>query len=269
MLNLDITFPETPCTILTLDLVDVTGVHITNVGGKMEKRILDKQGKVLQAIDAYSSHYNEYSSQQVVEHTIQGLTKKEGCQLAGSVQIHKVPGNFHISSHTYQEAYQKLFYAGHQIPMKHIINHLSFGEKEDIKEIQSRYGIYMNTELDGTKIIRDTMRGGQLYVEYVLDLTEAEFQREGAGVDALGHPIKHSGYEYRSMKTILTTHGMGAVWFKYDISPIKVHYTMFYQSFGDFAAHLCAIIGGFFAVAGIFESFVRNGLCLVVPGVKE
>lgn len=33
----------------------------------------------------------------------------------------------------------------------------------------------MNTELDGTKIMRDTMRGGQLYVEYVLDLTEAEF----------------------------------------------------------------------------------------------
>lgn len=60
-LNLDITFPETPCTILSLDLVDVTGVHIVNVGGKMEKRKLDKAGKVLSVIDAYSSHYNEYS----------------------------------------------------------------------------------------------------------------------------------------------------------------------------------------------------------------
>lgn len=62
-----------------------------------------------------------------------------------------------------------------QIPMKHIINKMSFGSIDDIKEIKSRYGVTMNKELDGTKIMKDTMRGGQLYVEYVLDLTEAEF----------------------------------------------------------------------------------------------
>jgi len=46
-LNLDITFPETPCPILSLDLVDVTGVHVVNVGGKMEKNVLDSNGRVL------------------------------------------------------------------------------------------------------------------------------------------------------------------------------------------------------------------------------
>lgn len=35
--NLDITFQETPCSILSLDIVDVTGVHVVNIGGYLEK----------------------------------------------------------------------------------------------------------------------------------------------------------------------------------------------------------------------------------------
>lgn len=71
------------------------------------------------------------------------------------------------------------------------------------------------------------------------------------------------------MKTVLTTHGMGAVWFKYEIAPLKVHYVMFKQTWTDFLTHLCAIVGGFFAVAGIVESLLRNGACLVVPSAKD
>lgn len=85
----------------------------------------------------------------------------------------------------------------------------------------------MNSELSRTKVLKDNRRGSQLYVEYVLDLTEAEYHR-GDIDHGTAKEIKHSGYEYRSMKTILSTPGMGAVWFKYDISPIKVHYNMYY-----------------------------------------
>lgn len=74
-----------------------------------------------------------------------------------------------------------------------------------------------------------------------------------------------SGYQYRSMKTVLTTGSMGAVWFTYDIAPTKVHYTMFYESWADFLVRLSAIIGGMFAAAGIFESLLRNGFCMIIP----
>lgn len=67
------------------------------------------------------------------------------------------------------------------------------------------------------------------------------------------------------MKTVLTTHGMGAVWFKYEIAPVKVRYSMFYETWADFLVYLCSIIGGTFAAAGILESLLRNGMCLVVP----
>lgn len=66
-----------------------------------------------------------------------------------------------------------------------------------------------------------------MYVEYVIDITEAEYTNLDDRPDAEGKRVTVSGYEYRSMKTQLTTHGMGAVWFKYDVSPIKVHYNMY------------------------------------------
>jgi len=114
--------------------------------------------------------------------------------------------------------------------MKHKINYLSFGDKKEIKEIKNIYGVRMNDELDGTKVMTEPFRGGQLYVEYVIDITEAEYEdTESPQVQSDGQPREmQSGYEYRSMKSVLTTHGMGAVWFKYDIAPVKVHYKMFH-----------------------------------------
>lgn len=73
MLNLDITFPETPCSILSLDLTDVTGVHMTNIVGVVEKRQLDKTGKVMSVNDASSSHNKEFSAQQIYNNVVEGL----------------------------------------------------------------------------------------------------------------------------------------------------------------------------------------------------
>ena len=30
-----------------------------------------------------------------------GLNNKEGCEIEGTVKIHKVPGNFHVSHHAF------------------------------------------------------------------------------------------------------------------------------------------------------------------------
>ena len=38
---------KAPCHILSLDIVDVTGVHIMDVGGKLFKHRLDKDGHYL------------------------------------------------------------------------------------------------------------------------------------------------------------------------------------------------------------------------------
>ena len=36
-INLDVTLPKCPCDILSLDIVDVTGVHVVDIEGKLHK----------------------------------------------------------------------------------------------------------------------------------------------------------------------------------------------------------------------------------------
>jgi len=96
----------------------------------------------------------------VFQATIEGLNAKEGCQLEGEVQIHKVPGNFHISSHEFGEAYQKLYYSSQHVPMGHKINHLSFGSKQEAMAIRSNFGNTMKNELTGTEVKSSSMQMG-------------------------------------------------------------------------------------------------------------
>ena len=41
---MNITLPKCPCHVLSLDIVDVTGVHIVDVHGKLSKFRLSKNG---------------------------------------------------------------------------------------------------------------------------------------------------------------------------------------------------------------------------------
>ena len=43
-INLNVTMFRCPCHILSLDIVDVTGVHVVDVGGELVKHRLDKSG---------------------------------------------------------------------------------------------------------------------------------------------------------------------------------------------------------------------------------
>jgi len=60
--------------------------------------------------------------------------------MEGEVQIHKVPGNFHISSHDEQTLVNRLMYGGHHIDFTHEIKTLSFGDKEEEKIVKKRFG---------------------------------------------------------------------------------------------------------------------------------
>ena len=50
-INIDITLPKCPCAPLSLDIVDVTGVHVVDIEGKLQKIRLDKHGNEIHAVD--------------------------------------------------------------------------------------------------------------------------------------------------------------------------------------------------------------------------
>lgn len=174
-INLDITIEKVPCAILSLDIVDVTGVHVVDIEGKLHKYRLDETGKelgMMKHIDEdghtdkeaakninNTEHQQEVStmvkSQRIYEETVEGLKNKEGCKLSGFVFINKVPGNFHISMHHYPEAVQMLYMNGKRLDFTHKINHLSFGNMKDIEFIQKNYKENFKFELDGRYIEQD------------------------------------------------------------------------------------------------------------------
>ena len=184
--------------------------------------------------------------------------------------IHKVPGNFHISSHDQQQAIQLMRNAGKAMDFTHTLNEISFGDKGQQQVLSYRFGEAMSNELSGVSINHREIAGGaNLYVAYYLDITEIEIE------DQTGSKVKvpskseeteqfpvYTGYKYRSMRTVQQTGGMNAIWFMYDITPVEIHYNVFYRPWGDFLVHMCAIIGGIFAAVGLFETLLRTGFCL-------
>ena len=77
---------------------------------------------------------------------------EEGCLVEGTVIINKVPGNFHLSTHAFGEVIQKLYMTGHRLDFSHTINHLSFGNDTQMKQIQNKYDEKFNFDLDNLHI---------------------------------------------------------------------------------------------------------------------
>jgi len=57
-INLNISLPRVPCEILSLDVVDVTGVHVVDVGGQVHKHRLDRSGNIL-ASESVLGHHDD------------------------------------------------------------------------------------------------------------------------------------------------------------------------------------------------------------------
>lgn len=200
------------------------------------------------------------------------LDEKEGCQLEGQVKMHKVPGNFHLSSHDCPETVMKLMQNGYKIDFTHTINHLSFGSPEDQKVINYRYGGSITNELSGKEYVQN-IPFGQLLVNYYLDISEEEYTDTTysrtitdpeTGDTNTDNPV-FIGYPYRAMHQMMISNMLPTLIWNVSITPIKAHYTLFKETWSVFLVRMCGIVGGIFAAATIFESIVRNGLCLMLP----
>ena len=67
----------------------------------------------------------------------EGFNKNLGCRLKGDFTVKEVPGNFHISSHAYQNIFQRLRHEGilNTLDMSHKVNYLFFGDADNMSTI--------------------------------------------------------------------------------------------------------------------------------------
>lgn len=164
--------------------------------------------------------------------------KHSGCRLEVSFQINKVPGNFHLSTHS--AAQQPA-----SIDMAHEIHEISFGDDVHSLNLHGSFD-----PLKGTKKLEDSALQSH---EYHLRIVPSIYEELNGSVL---RPYQYS-YAYKKYISIgFTGHVIPAIWFKYDINPISVKYKERRKPFYEFLCMTCAIVGGTFTVAGIIDSLV-------------
>lgn len=62
---------------------------------------------------------------------------------------------------------------------------------------------------------------------------------------------------------------MPAIFWRYELSPIRIQYTMYMQDLSPFLVRLCAIVGGIYAVSSILESVIRNSMSVFALGSPD
>jgi len=77
-----------------------------------------------------------------------------------------------------------------------------------------------------------------------------------------------NGYKFRSTKTVMAQMGMPAMFFRYELSPIKVRYVYTHKTFLEYFMVILSIVGGIFTVAAILESLFLQAFSVVAPGEK-
>ncbi|KAK3095302.1 hypothetical protein FSP39_012977, partial [Pinctada imbricata] len=167
------------------------------------------------------------------------INEGAGCRFESHFMINKVPGNFHVSTHSSQSQPD-------DPDMSHTIHKVRFGM--DLGEGKSVAGSFNPLEnVDKTK--------GQSFAthDYIVKIVPSVYE------DSSGNIRFPYQYTYSYREVVQFGHGgrmMPAIWFRYDLSPITVRYKEKWKPFYTFLTTICAIVGGTFTVAGIIDSCI-------------
>uniref|UniRef100_A0A9L0SWB2 Endoplasmic reticulum-Golgi intermediate compartment protein n=1 Tax=Equus caballus TaxID=9796 RepID=A0A9L0SWB2_HORSE len=166
------------------------------------------------------------------------LNNGAGCRFEGQFSINKVPGNFHVSTHSAT--------AQPQNPdMTHVIHKLSFG---DTLQVQNVHGAF--NALGGADRLTSNPLASH---DYILKIVPTVYE-DKSGKQRYSYQYTVANKEYVAYSH--TGRIIPAIWFRYDLSPITVKYTERRQPLYRFITTICAIIGGTFTVAGILDSCI-------------
>ncbi|XP_032481077.1 endoplasmic reticulum-Golgi intermediate compartment protein 1 isoform X3 [Phocoena sinus] len=135
------------------------------------------------------------------------LNNGVGCRFEGQFSINKVPGNFHVSTHSAT--------AQPQNPdMTHVIHKLSFG---DTLQVQNVHGAF--NALGGADRLTSNPLASH---DYILKIVPTVYE-DKSGKQRYSYQYTVANKEYVAYSH--TGRIIPAIWFRYDLSPITVKYT--------------------------------------------
>lgn len=251
-INMNITVPQIPCAVVSVDAQDVMGSHVVDVGGELKKTRLSAQGKVQMERDGVTPM--SLTPPDVLE------MKGEGCNIHGHLIVKRVPGNFHVSAHAHADLLQKFFGPNAQLDVSHHIHDLSFGdplsETVDIGYFGRDFVEHQVNPLAGQSKTIETRRAQTEYVSYEYFIKIVPTLIEAAD------GVVHQSYQFvANSNEIVGRYRLSTVYFRYDLSPITVKFAQRKSStVAHFLVQVCAIVGGVFTVLGLINSVTNTAL---------
>lgn len=264
-INLDITLPQMPCELLSFDAQDVMGSHEVDAHGNLYKERLTSKGDVIAKDEIKSSHFGASSGlsrhfsfnydNQDVDRIRKMIHSGEGCRVAGHVKVNKVPGNVHLSTYSHSYLFGSLYQETKHMNITHRLNHISFGEETDISHIKEHFkGTGNVSPLDGVnQIVPERKQGSyadSAIYEYYTKVVPTTYM-------PLDGPPLHV-HQFTASTNKIANQQMPSLYLRYDFSPVTVRYQETRESTSQFLVQICAVIGGIFTVAGIFDSLVHK-----------
>ncbi|KAK4876076.1 hypothetical protein RN001_012498 [Aquatica leii] len=262
-INVDITIAM-PCSNLGADILDSTNQNTFKFGSLEEEDTWYELAPNQQKYFENRQHFNTYLREEY--HAVQEFLWRsshnsvfsqmptrnqkpnkphDACRIHGSLVLNKVAGNFHITAgkslnlprgHIHISA----FMSDNEYNFTHRINKLSFGEPSA--------GIIHPLEGD-----EQVTNSSSMLFQYFIEVVPTSIKTQLSTKETYQYSVKELSRPIDHMKG---SHGMPGIFFKYDVSALKVTVRQERDNFGVFLARLCSIVAGIYVITSFINSFI-------------
>ncbi|XP_069691671.1 endoplasmic reticulum-Golgi intermediate compartment protein 2 [Periplaneta americana] len=263
-INVDLTVAM-PCHAIGADILDSTGQNVLQFGSLEQEdtwfELSPQQRRHFDGMRQVNSYLREefHAIQELLwrsgqstlfgdmpKRTVNPSTPPDACRIFGSLVLNKVAGNFHITAgHSLAlprgHIHISAFMSESDYNFTHRINRFSFGDPSP--------GIIHPLEGDEKITDQNTM----LY-QYFVDVVPTEVNTFLSRLDTYQYSVKD---HERPIDHHKGSHGIPGIFFKYDMSALKVQVTQERDSPIQFIVRLCAVIAGIYVTSGLINSFVQ------------
>ncbi|KAK7869111.1 hypothetical protein R5R35_006582 [Gryllus longicercus] len=263
-INVDLTVAM-PCAVVGADILDSTSQNVLQFGS------LEQEDTWFELDYHQRTHFDgmRYANSYLREefHAIQDLLwnsqqttlfgdmmkrssnppyDPDACRIFGSLVLNKVAGNFHITAGRSLalprgHVHISTFMSDSDFNFTHRIHRFSFGDPSP--------GIVHPLEGD-EKIATQNM----MLFQYFIDVVPTEVETFLTQVNTYQYSVKD---HERPIDHNKGSHGIPGIFFKYDVSALKVRVSQQRDSFGQFLVRLCASVGGLYVTSGLINSLIQ------------
>jgi hypothetical protein len=220
--------------------------HSPNLGS-VHKFRLDSNGAAIDPEGKDFELLREQNQERQFQLAKEAFQKGYGCRLKGDFTVKEVPGNFHISSHAYQNIYARLRIEEvmRTLDMSHEINYLFFGDLDNLTQVQKEHPEAVLSKLNGHSKIYDMSGTPHSYIShYHLDIVPTVYRSGWFETHAYQYTYNHNTFEVNHMPSL---------YFNYHIGGLVVEVRPESDRLSTFLIKLCAIIGGTYTLASFLD----------------